>query len=136
LTSLSFLLLAFGLAGYLRYQPHFPGTVNAVWRGSLILACVSATTLEMSYFLEDTLRIRWLGWVWVVRILALLVALVAVGMSAFWIKRLPRRVGFLLLVSTAGVLMISSFGWFLFGFAKVVLGLPEHVWRNEPESTV
>jgi hypothetical protein len=90
---------------------------------AVAISCISAAAIGLSNFFEDALDFQGLGSVWVIGILALFAGLLAAGLSAFWVKGFSPLVGGLLLVGAAGLLFITSFGWFGLGLALLALGL-------------
>jgi hypothetical protein len=132
-TSLGLLLLGLGLWSFHRAYAAPPGRARTIWSAGIALACASSFTVGVSNFVEDALRVRALGIVWVIGALVLLAGLLIAGLGALWLRGLPRRVGVLLLVCAAGLLFTEWNGLIGLGLALLALGLTSVAQTGQAE---
>jgi len=122
-TSVALILTAVGVWGFYQYHLVPPSRAQTVWRVGIFATCLSALTIGVSNFLEDALRFKALGNVWVVGALALFIGLLLAGISAFWIKSFPPWVGGLFVICALGLFFTEANGQFGTGLALLALSL-------------
>lgn len=120
-TSTALVLTALGVWVFYQQHPAPPSRAQAVWRAGIGVICTSALAIGVSNFIEDALKVKGLGLVWVIGILALLVGLLMAGVSVFWMRGFSRWVGVLFLVCAAGLLFTETNGQFGLGLALMGL---------------
>jgi hypothetical protein len=126
-TSLMLLLLALGLWGFFRQHAVSSSRAAFIWRAGIVTSCISAAIVGISNFVEDAFSVKGLGYVWVVGILVLFEGLLTAGVSAFWVKGLPRWTGGLILACAASLLFMASGGLFGLGLALLALGMVDKI---------
>lgn len=107
-TSIALILTALAVWGFYLHYPAPTSRAQKVWRWSVFVICVSAFTVGISNFIEDALRIKGLGYVWVIGILALTTGLLFAGISTFRVQGFSPWVGMLFLIATLGLLFTET----------------------------